>query len=364
MRSDIASVCLPGDPNSVVTSAMQAAGAHATFRQTDPAAWDRTLIALDYIPVSYSSASIEYQLAYQRGHGGKWSDVSLILDHDHRPCGVWPLSFSFKDDCPSVTSHGLAVLPPLFVKDLPDRSRKSLVQNCLRLWKQMCVTGEIATRVSGESFVDRAGKGLSEWHDQLLRDGALATLKYELFVDLSLELEAIKSRFRKSYKSLITSGTRTWQLGEMTSADSSLWSEFRQLHLQVSGRVTRCTETWDLQHRAIADGNAFLIFLRDRQGKMIGGGFFNTTRDEGAYGVGAYDRSIFDKPIGHVVQYRAIEMLKERKLRWYKIGHRPYPSERPPATEKEISIGEFKQGFATHLFPQFVLRNDNQTVDA
>jgi FemAB family protein len=359
MHSDISSECPAEERISGITSAIQAMGTHATFREMDPAAWDRTLFALHYIPVSYSSASIEYQLAYQRGHGGKWSDISLILDHDHRPCGVWPLSFSVKDDRPSVTSHGVAVYPPLFVKDLPDRSRKNLVQKCLRLWKQICIVGGVTTRVSSESFVDRAEEGLSQWHDQLLRDGAQATLRYELFVDLSLELEAIKSRFRRSYKSLITSGTRTWQVGEMTSADSVLWSEFRQLHLQVSGRITRSAETWDLQHRAIADGNAFLIFLRDPQGKMIGGGFFNTTRDEGVYSVGAYDRSLFDKAIGHVVQYRAIEMLKERKLRWYKIGQRPYPSQRPPVTDKEISIGEYKQGFATHLFPEFVLRHDN-----
>ena len=172
MHSGISSECLPEERVSGITSAIQATGAHATFRETDPASWDRTLLALHYIPVSYSSASIEYQLAYQRGFGGKWSDISLILDHDHRPCGVWPLSFSVKDDRPSVTSHGLAVLPPLFVKDLPDRSRKSVVQSCLRLWKQICVAGEIATRISSESFVDRAEKGLSEWHDQLLRDGA------------------------------------------------------------------------------------------------------------------------------------------------------------------------------------------------
>jgi hypothetical protein len=52
--------------------------------------------------------------------------------------------------------------------------------------------------------------------------------------------------------------------------------------------------------------------------------------------------------------------MKKRGLRWHKIGLRPYSSEVPSPTEKELSIGEFKQGFATHLFPRYVLHHDNQ----
>jgi FemAB family protein len=363
MHSGISSAGVQEGKIARITAAA-VGGAQVTFRQNDAAAWNETLLGLHYIPVVYSSASIEYQLAYQRGHCGEWWDISMILHHDNRPCGVWPLSFSITNDHPSITSHGLPVLPPLFVKDLPDKSRKTHTQNCLRVWEQICVAGGVTDRNSTESFIDRSEHGLSEWHDQFLRHGGRATLKHELFVDLSLDIAAIKSRFRKSYKSLISSGTRLWDVGDMTTADSSLWSEFRELHVRVSGRVTRCAESWQLQYRAIAAGDAFLVFLRNSEGKMVGGGFFSTTRDEGVYGVGAYDRSLFDKPLGHVVQLRAIELMKHRKLRWYKVGQRPYRSERPPATDKEISIAEFKQGFATHLFPQYVLHNDNQIIDA
>lgn len=344
-----------------IMAAFAAAGVNCYLKTLEPEKWDRTLSELRYIPVAYSPASIDYQLAYQRGHGGEWSDISLVLLHDQRPCGVWPMSFSVKDDRSSVTSHGLPVLPPLFVTGLPDRSRKGIVQNCLRAWEEICVANEISPRVSIESFVGSEA-GLSEWHDQSLRNGAQATLRHELFVDLSLDLDAIKARFRKSYRSLITSGTRTWRVGTMTSSDPSTWSEFRELHLQVSGRITRSADSWDLQHRAIVQGDAFLVFLRDSEDKMVGGGFFSTTRDECAYGVGTYDRSLFEKPLGHVVQYCAIELMKARELRWYKIGQRPYPSEQPRATDKEFSIAEFKQGFATHLFPQYVLQYDAQAI--
>jgi len=121
-----------------------AAGVQGAFREHDLAGWKSALGALHYIPVNYSSAWIDYQLAYQRGHGGKWLDLSLILHHDHRPCGVWPITYSVKDNRPSFTSQGLLLSPPLFVKDLPNRSRKRQVQNCLRFWQRVCASHAIA----------------------------------------------------------------------------------------------------------------------------------------------------------------------------------------------------------------------------
>ena len=117
--------------------------------------------------------------------------------------------------------------------------------------------------------------------------------------------------------------------------------------------MTRSDETWAIQHKDIAESRGFLVYLLNGSGGMDGGGFFNFTRDEGLYGVGAYKRELFDKPLGHIVQYRAIEELKRRGVRWYKLGLRPYASEEQKPTEKEISIGEFKEGFASHMFPRF-----------
>jgi len=344
---------LPGG----IAQAVAGAQLPAVFRRDDPGGWDRAVADLHYIPVTYSSAAIDYQLAYQRGHGGDWWDISLILRHDSRPCGVWPISFSVKADTASVTSYGFPVLPPLFVKGLRDRSRRNLIKRCLSLFAELCRAGRVDNPESAESFADQSQLGLSEWHEQSMYGGATVVCRHELFVDLSMEIEAIKAGFRKSYKSLVSSGVRMWQTGVMTEADPALWNEFRELHLKVAGRVTRSPLSWELQHQAIVDRNALLVHLHNDHGGMVGGGFFSMTRDEGAYSVAAYDRSLFDKPLGHVVQYRAIEEMKKRGLRWYKIGSRPYPADLPAPTEKEISIGEFKHGFATHLFPQYVLRH-------
>jgi FemAB family protein len=144
-----------------------------------------------------------------------------------------------------------------------------------------------------------------------------------------------------------------WTVGVLDSENEGIWREFRALHLKVSGRVTRSDETWTMQLQDIGRQRAFLVWLRNGSGEMVGAGLFNFTSGEGVYAIGAYDRSLFDKPLGHVVQYRAIDELKRRGVLWYKLGARFFRVENPAPTDKEISISEFKQGFSSHCFPHY-----------
>lgn len=341
-----------------VAGHVAAAGMQVIWRHEDAAAWDRALSLLDYVPVSFSGAWIDYQLAYQRGHGGSWWDHSMVLLHDRQPCGVWPVSTAEVDGRVTLSSHGLTLMPPLFAKALPERSCKSAVQACLDLWQALSSSVGADSGDSAEGFAGRTEAGLSEWHQQVMRRGATAAIRHELFVDLALPIETIKARYRKSYRALITSGSRLWQVGELREMQPQVWDAFRELHVKVAGRVTRSARSWELQHEAIGRGDGFLVYLLDDRQNMVGGGYFGVTRDEGVYAVGAYDRTLFDKPLGHVVQHRAIESLKERGARWYRVGMRPYPTEQPAPTDKEVSIGEFKHGFATHVIPKYVLHHE------
>ena len=48
------------------------------------------------------------------------------------------------------------------------------------------------------------------------------------------------------------------------------WSDFRTLHKHVAGRVTRPIESWDIQKNAIKAGDAFLVYVSNSEGKMVG----------------------------------------------------------------------------------------------
>lgn len=338
-----------------ILHALSAQGVQAIPRVAAALEWDRVLSGLSYQPVDYSAAMIDYQRAYWSGHGGLATDASLVLLHDQQPCGVWPLSFvQAAEGRALVGSLGGAVLPPLFVAGLARKSIKSLTGACCAALQSLCEHSGQKTVECIEPFADR--QGLSDWYDCWMSSGAGAEMGHDLFVDLSGSMADIKSAFRRSYKSLVSAGSRLWRSQVVTASDPLQWEEFRKLHLAVAGRATRSEESWGLQHEAVAAGAAFFVRLRDQDDRMVGAGLFHVTRDEGLYAVGAYDRALFDKPVGHVVQYHAIEEMKRRGLRWYKLGGRVYPRDRTAPTEKEVSISNFKQGFASHLFPVCRLR--------
>lgn len=333
-------------------AALAATGLHAKYRRDCPDLWRAVSGRVNYLPVTYSEASIDYEIAYWRGKGLGAFDVSLVLFHDNRPFGIWPLSITSGDEA-ALGSSGSALLPPIFDRHLAQKSIKHLTGGCLDMADEFCRANSISDWKSRESFSGEIG--LSQWHEQSLQRGAIATLGHDMFVDVSPDMAAIKSALRKSYKALITSGRKLGEVGVLNSEGVETWQEFRLLHRAAAGRVTRSDESWELQYRALLSGCAFLVYLRDHTGRMVGGAFFNVTRDEGYYSVGAYDRALFDKPIGHVIQYQAIEEMKRLGLRWYFIGARPYPGDRPPPTEKQIAIVSFQEGFASHHFPRFLI---------
>jgi FemAB family protein len=330
-------------------------GLNLSFRLDAPEIWDTAAQNAAYLPVAYTSSSIDFQWAYQRGHGGNWNDISMIVHGNGKPVAIWPLSLSEKGGAFSLSAHGLPVAPPLFADACPKTSRKRITKACLDIADAIARENGISSWKSAESFLDSHEFG--SWHIESMSRGAKCSVKHEMFIDLHQSMAEIKQGFRKSYKSLITSGARDWSVLVLDTSDGGIWQKFRELHFQASGRQTRSDETWEIQLAGLGQGQGFLVYLLNAAGEMNGGGLFNFTRDEGLYAVAAYNRALSDQPLGHLVQYRAIEELKRRGQRWYKIGERSYATDNPVPTVKEISIGDFKQGFASHMFPRFELEH-------
>lgn len=324
------------------------------LRNDHPELWIETYDRMVFRPSGYSATALDYQLAYQNGHGRGSVELSCVLKSNNKPVGIWPLFIIEDKFNPAISSQGLPVAPPIFIPDCPEKTRKRISYNCLQLANRLAYQSNLDKWQSACASVYHSG--VTEWQLLAMAEGARCEVHHELFVDLNLTLAEIKSKFRKSFRPLVTSGQRLWHIDILrTPGDVSVWEEFRRLHAEAAGRVTRSPESWRLQHAMIVAGKAFLVVLRDGGGHMVGGGFFTCSGDEGAYAVGAYNRSLFDKPLGHIVQYIAIEELKRRGCFWYYIGRRCFPGDTPAPSSKELSIAAFKQGFATHVFPSFLL---------
>ena len=349
---------LSSEIRSNVMHWMEQSGLLAVLRFERPGAWQDVWSNLESQPVNYAASMIDYQHAYMRGSGQSIADISMVLLNDGKPCAIWPLTLTTGDSS-KLSSQGAPILPPVFITNLSPRTIKKITASTLRFVVnvQKVLSQEV---IESQEYIAPhvLCAGLSEWHQQWLSIGAAVNVKHDLYVDLALSMDEIRAGFRKSYRPLISAGLKAWTAGVMDndSVEAATWAEFKLLHRQVAGRSTRSDETWDLQFEMVSRGEAMLITLRDTasQNRMIGAGFFQFTRDEGLYAIAAYDRELFDKPLGHVVQQRAVETMKRRGLRWYRIGERFFPADNPKPTEKELSISLFKQGFASYLSPRFV----------
>jgi len=328
-------------------------GLNVVLRQ-DSSIWKAVYERLSYQSTAYHSSMIDYQLEYQRGHGGEWDDFSCVIFSDRNPVALWPITISVKDEVVNLSSQGRDLLPPIFVEDCSNKTQKSVSRSALNLINLLSDELGLQKIISSSPF--DGFHELNNWHTLLMTYGAECYVQHNLYVDLSSPIEKIKSLFRDSYKSLVNSGEKIWNVEVLSGCiEKNVWDEFRALHLAVSGRITRSIESWDLQFHSVRHGDSFLVALRNAAGKMVGAGLFTTTKDEGSYAVGVYDRGLFDKPVGHVVQFRAIKEMQKRGCRWYFIGRRFYPSDQPNPSEKELSISNFKEGFASHCVANFRL---------
>ena len=336
------------------------AGILGAFQHENAQDWQDTFAKLEYVPALSTPAFNRYQKEYKSGSTETFVDTSIVIYHGTKPAGIWSTNITSAGTHAILGSNTGMLEPPLFIQGLAEKSRKSLTRQCLEMAEKFCLSRGDKKLTSAISF--RNSIGIEEWQQACMARGSEVSVEHELYTDLSLDISTIKSKFRKSYKSLITRGRALWDVNDLSNRDDNTWREFQALHRDVAGRQTRSSESWNIQHNAVASGDAFLVYLRDQDQRMIGGGFFHISKDEALYAVGAYDRALFDKPVGHVVQFVAIEEMKKRNIRWYKIGQRHYLTDKPTPSAKELQIAEFKQGFASHIFPRYILtHNFNET---
>ena len=150
---------------------------------------------------------------------------------------------------------------------------------------------------------------------------------------------------RKSYRSLINWGRRNLEVNCISGNYSPEFGEYTRFHKDISGRSTRSAASWDLQWMEIADGRGELIMGR-LNNELVSGAVFIDGKKICVYWSGVYQRKYFNKPIGHYTLWLAIDHAQKRGMEWFNLGEVPKEGN---ASEKEINIGFFKKGFATHV---------------
>ncbi len=336
----------------MVFEELDAAGLEFIPKHQNEEIWETLYCQLHYQPINFSSEMIAYQHSYLACSGEEVTDCSVILLSGGKVCGLFVLTSCTESGVLSLTSCGQPIFEPVFLPGTPRKLKKricSLIINFIGRAGSLSHSN-VGVQQSSVNFSNNVG--CSDWYQKALSVGAIPNLRYDLYVDLSLSMDEIRSNFRKSYKPLINKGLREWGHSLITYEDANqdIWDEFKALHEFVSGRVTRSAATWILQWEMLLAGKAFLVIIRDLSDeRLVGGAFFQHSKHESLYSVAAYDRALKSKPLGHIAQQLAIEYMKSIGVVWYKIGERLYSQLSENSSSKELDISSFKEGFASNM---------------
>jgi len=307
--------------------------------------WQSVLKSCATVPsIFHLLNTVHYYIAYFSKESAV--NLSMVLYDNKQAVGLMPLMAHKNEQSEWVlSSNGVEIVEPIFSQSLARKVKKRLEVQLFNLISDL----SRQLNIGQCQFVNIECSELSSWYVMCAERAKEAFSTHHLLVDLSLSFEDIRLKFRKSFKPLINKGLREWQVEVHEQVTSELFERFRLLHKSVAGRSTRPIESWDKQKEQIDSMESFIVTVSDEDNVLIGAGLFTYSRYSGLYCVGAYKRELFDKPLGHAVQMKAIETFKNNGLKWYEIGQKHLKIDKIPATEKELSISHFKEGFATHI---------------
>lgn len=303
--------------------------------------WYKVLHNSSNVLIYHLESLVDYYVVYFQGE-----NLSFVLHKGDKIVGVFPL-FVHRDNGNWVISgNGQSLVNPLFINGIAKKTKKLLEKKIVN------IVYFIANKLDIKTFeLFDHNTELSSWYMLWLQRANKSFLTHQIAINLCYSISEIKVSFRRSYKTLINKALREWDISICDNNLDEDFEAFRLLHLEVAGRVTRSIKSWNIQKKQIENNEAFLVTVKDN-GNLIGAALFTYTKDFASYSVSVFKRELFDKPIGHGVQIKAIEFLKEKGCKTYHIGQKVTLLDRIKPTEKELSISHFKDGFSGYTYIQ------------
>lgn len=199
----------------------------------------------------------------------------------------------------------------------------------------------------------QTGQELSDVGKAAMNRGARLSSCITATVNLELDEDHIRRALRKSFRSLVNWGRNNLRLEYVNAEypDMALLDRMRQFHSDVAGKETRSDESWTLQFEQVSQGGGEVSLAFDTDDTLLAANMVIDGEDEAVYVSGVYDREHFDKPLAHWPLFNAILRSKARGRQRFVLGDIPMSG---AASDKEVSIGYFKRGFATQLETHFV----------
>ena len=173
-------------------------------------------------------------------------------------------------------------------------------------------------------------------------------VEYDAYIDLSYTNDIIKSNLRKSYKSLVNWGERNLQIELIDSSCDckTSFNQFKDFHVQVSGKITRSDKCWDIFEESLKNNSSFLVFAKF-ENQLVAASLIQYGNKIAYYSMGVYDRELMAKnvAVAHFNILYSVYYAKQIGLKEFDLGFCLNDN-----TEiKESNIFKFKSGFTNTI---------------
>lgn len=302
-------------------------------------------------------------------HTSKWMEYALNFWPDSRPesksffvikngaiAAICPLLLEEKDGVKEfsyIRSYGF---PPAFANHLTKKEREKAVKMVFEhiddLAKQNNVK-RVGMRfaVLNTSFIETQ----KEHYNYLMKFGYLDTSLNTQVINLDRPLEELRREVRHGHDSDIDRALKMLrcEIFDRSNITKEAFGGYLELHHKDSGRLKRKDITFDMMFNWIKEGNAFLIGAK-KDGTFVGFSYFFVFKNNAYYGSACNDQEAGNLPVAHFIQWKAIEWMHEKKIKFYETGWQYYGNTLSDfATPKDKSISRFKRGFGGFTVPLF-----------
>lgn len=316
------------------------------FRSSNAKIWEETLNNIDYVPIDYTNEIINYREKYLGEKNNNFYDTSIIIYKEKTPIALWAFSISYSKFY-EISCFGRELKGPLFVRNCSDEEKLKICKRIYSLLNDMQSILKFSMKVTAmqnkedKFWLEICKKNFYKSNNETVSNFCL---KLDSPKEITKYFSPVYRNYYNRWKKNKYSG---YNLKILKNDNFEVWNKFKKLHYKVSGKVTRSQKTWDIHFENIKKGKAFLCFIENMSTQeFLGGAYFSLSKDEAYYGIGTYSIDPKEKniPIGHLIQFAAIEEMINRKIKNYRVGEYTNKS---ITSEKNKNITFFAKGFSS-----------------
>lgn len=322
------------------------------------AAWDAFCLESNDTWFWQTSRWLEYTLKYRPEY--EPTSHSFFIRESGQVLAIVPLVLETVGGVREFSYGGDHGFTPAFAPSLHERERRhGMAAVFTEIDRRARAAGVMRIRVRFPVLNKGARDSENEQYNYLAEFGFLDTSLQTRIIDLQKPLEILKRDVRHGHHADIARAAKTLTVHSYDAASITpeVFESYVMLHHKAQEARgdggSRPRATYDIMHDLILRGEGRLIGAK-KENQWVGFSYFFLFQDGAYYGSSCNDPDAQNLPIAHLIQWHAIEHLKERGSKFYEIGWQHFgPTLTEIPSPKEIAISHFKRGFGGMTVPLF-----------